>query len=334
MGRAGTGTNGDPAANAFDDLAIAPDKQALLNGQKATFANYTSYSRGINGIMIDIANLAQPAGLSAADFEFRTGNSNNPASWPLLGVDPSLITVREGAGVDGSDRVTIIFPDGAVKKTWLQVTVKATEATGLATPDVHYWGNAIGETGNLTTNAYVDVSDSRGVRSNPHPSTLNPAPLDDKFDFNRDKLVNVQDDAFVRANPTNALTALKLIDLTGSGGAAEGEGEGGWWLVVGGWWLVGGVADEEESRELAVGSRLPGGVVSHAVVSEPVANLILGADDLTILPLASSREAGHMTERVSRLSGPQRSMSTVAWSGSAVGDQYLVGPLTRSDPAT
>ena len=229
--------------------------------------------------------------------------------------------------MDGSDRVTILFPDGAVKKTWLQVKVKATDATGLATPDVHYWGNAIGETGNLTTNAYVDVSDSRGVRSNPHPSTLNPAPLDDRFDFNRDKLVNVQDDAFVRANPTNALTALKLIDLTGSGGAAEGEGEGevgGWWLLVGG---GGGVADEEESRELAVGSRLPGGVVSHAVVSEPVADLILGADDLTILPLASSREAGHMTERVSRLSGPQRSMSTVAWSGSAVGDQYLVGPL-------
>ena len=231
-------TNGDPAANAFDDLAIAPDKQALLNGQKATFANYTSYSRGINGIMIDIANLAQPAGLSVADFEFRTGNSNNPGQLAAVGRGPVPDhDVREGAGVDGSDRVTIIFPDGAVKKTWLQVKVKATDATGLATPDVHYWGNAIGETGNLTTNAYVDVSDSRGVRSNPHPSTLNPAPLDDKFDFNRDKLVNVQDDAFVRANPTNALTALKLIDLTGVGGAAEGEGgRGGCWLVVVGWW--------------------------------------------------------------------------------------------------
>ena len=138
-----------PAANAVDDAAIATDKQALLNGQKATFANYTSYSRGINGIMIDIADLADPAGLSVADFEFRTGNNNNPAGWSLLALDPSLITVavRPGEGVDGSDRVTILFPDGAVKKTWLQVTVKATDATGLAAPDVHYWGNAIGDSG-------------------------------------------------------------------------------------------------------------------------------------------------------------------------------------------
>ena len=32
-----------------DGLAIAPDKTALLPGGAATFANYTSYSRGING---------------------------------------------------------------------------------------------------------------------------------------------------------------------------------------------------------------------------------------------------------------------------------------------
>ena len=37
-----------------DDNAIAADKAALLPGQTATFANYTSYSHGINGIMVDI----------------------------------------------------------------------------------------------------------------------------------------------------------------------------------------------------------------------------------------------------------------------------------------
>ena len=39
----------DPRANADDDLAVAPDKQALLPGQTATFVNYTSYGGGING---------------------------------------------------------------------------------------------------------------------------------------------------------------------------------------------------------------------------------------------------------------------------------------------
>ena len=48
--------NGDAVSTA-DNNAIATDKQALLPTQTATFANYTSYSRGINEIMIDIANL-------------------------------------------------------------------------------------------------------------------------------------------------------------------------------------------------------------------------------------------------------------------------------------
>src|SRR5690606_35115018 len=40
----------------FDEFAIAPDKQALLpDGTLADSANVTSYSRGINGIMVDLA---------------------------------------------------------------------------------------------------------------------------------------------------------------------------------------------------------------------------------------------------------------------------------------
>ena len=50
----------DPAATAGDDAAIALDKLALLPGQAATFDSVTTYSRGINGVMIDVAGL--PAG--------------------------------------------------------------------------------------------------------------------------------------------------------------------------------------------------------------------------------------------------------------------------------
>ena len=131
--------------------------------------------------------------------------------------------MRAGAGVDGSDRVTIIFPDGAVKKTWLQVTVKATAATGLATPDVHYWGNAVGDVGNSPTDTAVNVADQLGARAHPH-TLLTPAPLNDAYDFNRDKQVNVQDELIARSNPSTLLTDLNLIDLTNYG---EGEGEAG-----------------------------------------------------------------------------------------------------------
>ena len=55
--------------------------------------------------------------------------------------------------------MTLIWPDEAIKKQWLQVTVKATAATGLSSPDVFYFGNAIGESGNSATSAQVSAVD-------------------------------------------------------------------------------------------------------------------------------------------------------------------------------
>lgn len=69
---------GDPAATAADDGAIATDKSPLLPGGTATLANYTSYSRGINGLLIDVMHLQQTP--TVADFSFRIGNDNNPAA--------------------------------------------------------------------------------------------------------------------------------------------------------------------------------------------------------------------------------------------------------------
>ena len=160
----------DSAANANDDNAIAPDKTALLPGGTATFANYTSYSRGLNGIMVDIAGLRGTPTVS--DFTFKVGNDNSPAGWSTA-PDPVSITVRAGAGTNGSDRVTLIWNDNnldgvvdaneAVAKKWLEVTVKATANTGLAADDVFYFGNAVGESGNSVTEAEVSVLDAFAV---------------------------------------------------------------------------------------------------------------------------------------------------------------------------
>ena len=113
----------DPSAGSGDDGAIDASKQALLPGQAATFANYTSYSRGINGIMIDVAGLA--ATPSASDFAFRAGNSNDPSGWVEAPspVNDIAADVRLGAGAGGSDRVTLIWADGDISDCWLEVTV-------------------------------------------------------------------------------------------------------------------------------------------------------------------------------------------------------------------
>ena len=199
------------AADASDDQAIASDKSALRPGGTATFANYTSFGLGLNGLMVDIPALA---GLPTADdFAFRIGNTPDLASW-VAGPDPQTVTVRPGAGTGGSDRITLVWGADAVKKQWLEITVLATEATGLAQPDVFYFGNAVGETGNTPANAQVSSADALRILLN----TTADAPLDSRFDINRDGKVGSADRLIVLSN-LSVLFPLVLLNLTPPGGA-------------------------------------------------------------------------------------------------------------------
>jgi hypothetical protein len=203
----------DASPNALDDGAIDPSKSALLDGQTATFTNYISYFNGINGIMIDITNLANASGISASDFTFSIGNNDNPDTW-ITGPSPSSVTVREGAGADGSDRVTLTFADtDAYNSNWMQITVLATENTGLVNPDVFYFGLAIGESGDNASDTFVTYLDRLGCRNNRHNAS-NPAPIDDVYDFNRDRYVDLTDWLIARSCETSALNCLTLITLS------------------------------------------------------------------------------------------------------------------------
>ena len=220
----------DETANPLDDDAMAPDKTALLPGQTATSANYTSFSFGINGLMIDVDGLPAEAVLDGDDFQFRTGNSSDPASWPVLAETPE-ISIRRGQGIGGSDRVTLVWPNNTIAKQWLQVTVGATADTGLPDNDVFYFGNAIGETGNSAgpfpeQYAKVNAFDMLGARDNQR-NFLNPAPIDFPFDFNRDARVNATDMLIARNHPTHFLNALKLITVPGGKAAGEQASAGG-----------------------------------------------------------------------------------------------------------
>jgi hypothetical protein len=198
---------GNAGANPADDAAIAPDKEALLPGQTATFANYISYTRGLNGVMIDVANLPD-TGLTAADFRFRVGNNNNPSTW-ADGPEPTSITVREGAGASGTDRVTITFADNAIRNTWLEVTLIPTVRTGLAEGDVFYFGVLQAETGNDPSEAHVNAQDLAQTKAN---LTTTSVPITSRFDFNRDSRVNALDVAAVKANLTARINLIQPPD--------------------------------------------------------------------------------------------------------------------------
>ena len=91
------------------------------------------------------------------DFYFAVGNSNMPGEWAEVSVQPQ-ISIRPGAGVGGSDRLTFIWPPGAIENQWLQVAVGPRRVPGCDT-DVFYFGNAVGESGFSDRNARVSAID-------------------------------------------------------------------------------------------------------------------------------------------------------------------------------
>jgi hypothetical protein len=198
------GQNG--SSNLTDDNAIATDKTALLPGQAATFANYTSYDKGINGVMIDVANLNTVP--TVDDFEFAVGNNNSIGSWAAA-PDPTYVNAYPGRGPGGSTQITIIWDNNAIENEWLQVTMLANQVTGLTSDDVFYFGNAIGETGDSTANAQVTSTDAARVGANftGNASVTNP------YDINRDGVVDSNDVAIVNNNLTTAANSLQLISL-------------------------------------------------------------------------------------------------------------------------
>jgi len=193
----------DALTNAADDSAIATDKQPLLPGESAAFENYTSYTDGINGILIDIKNGGLP--VTAENFTFRVGNDNSSESWAAA-PPPALIDRRDGAGVDGSDRITLVWPDRSIRNEWLRVSYSV--AVGEPPRDVFYFGNAVGETGTSPGNAAVNAIDQVSTRAHLHTPF---AGITNQWDFNRDGRVNILDLLVVRRNVTARGSVVQLI---------------------------------------------------------------------------------------------------------------------------
>jgi Ca2+-binding RTX toxin-like protein len=196
-----------------DDNAIAQDKSALLPGSAATFANISSYAKGINGVMIDLMGAAGARSITASDFSFKMGNNNTPGLW-VEAPPPATVSVRAGAGVGGSDRIELIWTTDAVRNAWLQVTVAATANTGLLSPDVFYFGSAVGFSGAGSSQYYAAVTglDEVMARSNPNYLFHN-IPITNNYDYDRSGSVNSADQMIARLHATNPSNAVKYISL-------------------------------------------------------------------------------------------------------------------------
>ena len=198
--------DGDPGASVNDDLAIAAGIQPLAAGESASSANYSNYHRGLNGLMVDVQNLAEPSLVGLADFEFHVGNDNSPGTWATAPA-PIEFAIRDLGGQ--TQRITLVWSDLAISNRWLQVTVLPTNNTGLEAADVFYFGNAVGESGDSDGHTFVNGFDFAGARDNATPAAL----IDNAFDYNRDQLVDGADLAIARDFATDLSNSLMLIGV-------------------------------------------------------------------------------------------------------------------------
>jgi hypothetical protein len=190
--------------------ALAPDKFALTPGQAAGFSNISTYSRGLNVIVLDIANAG--GGITAADLAFTMGNHAFIENWAAAPA-PLSITELAGQGTDGSDRLIIRWADGAIANTWLRVVLKAGEASNLSSDQSFYFGHQHGDVGaadTVGTHSVVAAGDAAVVKANPK-GFLNPATITNVHDFNRDGRVNALDYSRARDGANDLSTALILF---------------------------------------------------------------------------------------------------------------------------
>jgi hypothetical protein len=198
-------------ANNDDADAIDTSKTALLPGAgAATFANYTGYNKGINGLVYDIKDVPAGKTITAADFEFVNQGKAGTASTV---VTTATVVTQANTPATGTTRCVITFPNATLTNCWLKVTVKTT--VGLTAADVSYWGNVVGEAGvgnSPVTNLLVNANDEVMARPPYTHNALNRAPVTDTSDYNKDSLVNPNDEVLCRPPyTTNALSCVKLI---------------------------------------------------------------------------------------------------------------------------
>tara|TARA_R110002049_G_scaffold185580_3_gene353830 strand:+ start:66431 stop:69196 length:2766 start_codon:yes stop_codon:yes gene_type:complete len=206
-------------AGAADDDAIDESKVPLLPAGDAEFANYTGYSQGINGIIVDIENLVSTP--VADDFYFAVGNDSDPGNWAELMVAP-VIDVRSGEGTDGSDRVTLTWPSGTIVNQWLQINVLSDGPGSIVSvPDTFYFGNALGEVGAGDTR--VNSTDAGSISANFTPIfPPQTESVQEPHDVNKDGRVDSTDLGFTSGQFTPIFPPGQELALISVPGAALG----------------------------------------------------------------------------------------------------------------
>jgi hypothetical protein len=199
----------DPGFGFTNASAIAADKTAYIpNGANtSTFASMSSYTKGINGIMVELTGATGT--LTAADFTIRISPqglaaNNAPSTWAAA---PAFAVTRVAdTPTSGTDRYELVWADGAITNRYVYVVVEGNDAlggnntnTGLAASDYFFFGSMIGDAGAPEFYPNVNATDQVQVRSN-QGAVAPPTGVLNLYDFNRDALIDATDQIIARSN--------------------------------------------------------------------------------------------------------------------------------------
>ncbi len=202
--------------------------QAGTSPVAASFANVTNYSRGINGVVMDVLGLSATT-LTASDFTFKMSpqgayneSANPPSSWSNAPT-PTSITVTSGTPTAGTSRVRIEWPDNQIQDRWLQIRVLPNANTGLQSAATYYLGNLRGEIdgtqiGGLLLLQNADLTAALPVGGVGSVSNIR--------DVDKNGFILNSDFVIIRSG-INAGLSLRIITIPTAGSPSEAFGPGG-----------------------------------------------------------------------------------------------------------
>ncbi len=216
---------GSSFASIVVDNALAPNKVLAQSGaapQTLNYSNLINTTRGINGIVLDVAGLAS-ASLTASDFAIRVSPTgffdeaaNPPSSWAAAPA-PTGIFVTPGTATTPA-RVRLEWADNAIENRWLQIRILANANTGLLSSQVYYLGHLRGEINGQTIGGAYFVNNADLTAALPVGQA---ATVGNTRDVDKNGFVLNADFIIIRLGIINGLV-LQNITIPVAGSANEG----------------------------------------------------------------------------------------------------------------
>lgn len=179
--------------------------------QTLGFPNLINTLHGINGVVLDIQNLSNVAGLSVNDFRFQWSPQGafDLIAHPLGTWQEAPAPTITDLQLSGStDRIELRWANNQIKNRWLRITIRATANTGLSQDQVYYLGHLQGEVdGVITAGKYtVRTADLLSVRV----AISQQVSASSVEDIDKSGVVRVADILSARSNLTAQLTNITI----------------------------------------------------------------------------------------------------------------------------